>query len=340
MVTILNRFVSSEKRRRPGLRLAVALIALAVALLSAAGLTRASDGLGGFTSGAIDVGSLPQYVLPNSGGGSGGGSGDDCPALSAAQSAYLYDSAWDEKMLCLYDLPANAPVASLAAPSISGQPGLTIYRGPKVTLTLTSPSGQSYSHDYLVDKSRQTVMPYGWDPNVIGPSPSFVLPDRPRTPFAVWAHFAAAQEYGDWRYQVCAGDCAQPFASGTLTVGTAQPIYSITPLGVDLNPLILPSQVATIHTVTPGEQLAFRGRGWQPGRTLTLALYSTDPTYQDETTHKQVAFYAAQVTAAADGTFAVDFVAGPDAQAAFFDVLIDPQPGVYNPGPVVLLLAK
>ncbi len=264
-------------------------------------------GRGGFTTNVIDVSALPEYTFP-AGGGGGGGGGGGCPEqLGADQTVSQYEISHDDwKGLCLYDIPDAS-------------------NGAKFTVTLTSPSGRSFSEQYTIssDSVPPQVLPVDQ-----GRESGFIESDGPRRPIDLSVHFWAAQEYGDWHVEAVTAT-GQLFASGTVTVSTRRPIYSVTHFDDPLDPFMLILD-ARFYA---GDRVLFAGRGLEAksGQSMILALYSPDPARTSNTTVTMIPYYATRIAVAGDGTFRAEFMIGSHTPPAYFTAVFDPAPGAFKP---------
>jgi hypothetical protein len=288
---------------------------------------------GGFESGALDVSEFPDYVIST---GSDAASGlifpeyvdlaasdnmsDPCSAYGESGEIFLIGQAWDQLALC-FSVPMP-PSEVEVTPEFYPRDGseTDLYEGIKFTVTLTSPGGQQFSQEQMV----QYAGPNGQIPHSLEDA---IILDAPS---AQIVYFPAASEYGEWQVEARYTDTDIVFASGTITVAAQQPIYSITSMSDTSNPFQSPEY--GFYWASMGETLVFQGQGWQPSQAINLVLYKADPERSDDINTVMVPVFAVQMITGADGSFYLPFEIDANTPTGNYRVVFDPQPGIFEPG--------
>ncbi len=276
-----------------------------------------ATGLGGFTQNMVDVSTLPEYHIPSQGGGGGGGGESGCLSdIPASQTVSIRQGIYaEQKIVCLYDPP-------------------NLSDGAKFAVTLTSPSGRSYSEQFIVRSPIEGDPRPQVNPMDPGRDGGFVESGSSRTPINLSLHFLAGQEYGDWRVEAAAKP-GQPFASGIVTVDTKIPIYSVTHFDDPLDPF---RTSPNNNSFEAGDRVLFAGRGLQAKPSVVLALYSVDTTRSTATTVVMIPNYATHIVVTGNGSFRAEFVVGSHTPVTNYSGVFDPVAGIFSPAPMNMLV--
>ncbi len=254
----------------------------------------------GFITGtSIDVTTLPALAQVPA-----GGEPMPCfventePSISLGYGIFPYQS------LCLNNFP-TAPDS------------------PAFTVTLTAPTGPSFSETFTYDQdhivnSKGTTVGYIEDGSGIDGNPG--------TPgVTIEVYLPASLLCGDWSVSANTQDGAINVGPTTLTMACDAPLVSVLP-DLSTNPFVLPGYGQEGPAFANGETIYVVGTAFPPGTVITVAFYQSDPAARTSESGQMLgtAKYAVSVMTDSSGNFQAPFVVGSSTQRGAYYAIAAP----------------